>query len=149
MAYCTQADIERTLPRQLLVQLTDDSDMPETVDQVVLDGLIEDAGEVIEGYLRERYVLPLDPTPKLLTKLAVDLVVFALYGRRPETHGEPPKQVLESWRQAFKTLEHIQNGKVTLGATGQPQPEPKSAVIRVNKTPEDRIFGGGFLEKYR
>lgn len=149
MAYCTREDVERALTAQLLVQLTDDSDVPAVVDEEVLDGLIADAGEVIEGYLRDRYVLPVDPPSRLLTVIAVDLVVHSLYGRRPETHGEPPKQVTESWRQAFKTLEHIQQGKVTLGATGKAASSPKSAQIRVNKTAEDRVFGDRFLDQYR
>ncbi|GAB6035875.1 DUF1320 domain-containing protein [Fundidesulfovibrio butyratiphilus] len=147
MAYCVQADLERRLTLPILVDLTDDRVPPEAVDAAVLDAEIAAAGEIVDGHLRGRYVLPLDPAPGLVREIAADLVAYALWGRRPEGKGEPPKNLEKAHDRALKLLREIQAGHVTLGvAAGQPEPAPHAGTARVND--RRRVFGEDTLGRF-
>ena len=74
------------------------------------------ATEIVDGYLRSRYVLPLSQVPTLVRNICLQLARFWLYSRRPEGKGFPDN-VKETHTQALKDLERIQNGKLHLGLT--------------------------------
>lgn len=114
--YCTLADIRATVPENDLIQLTDDAMPPVAVNQVNVDRAITDAGELIDGYLRGRYALPLSPVPGLLNTLAADVAIYRLYARRIKL--TPPDGVTERYRNALKILEQIQADKISLGSEG-------------------------------
>lgn len=141
MAYCTLADIEA--PNEDLIELTDDGDTGE-VDQDNVDKAIGNADELIDGYLRGRYTLPLDPVPGLIRTLSATITLRRLYGRRPRL--AVPDSLSDDYKNALKLLENIQKGLVTLGAptTGEELPvEPVSQV----KAPT-RIFTDDLLDTY-
>jgi phage gp36-like protein len=147
MAYCAQADLERRLTLPILIDLTDDTVPPETVDAAVLDAEIAAAGEIVDGYLRDRYVLPLDPVPGLVREIVADITAYRLWGRRPDTKGEAPKNLDKAHDTALKLLREIQAGKVTLGVTaGQPEAAPHAESVRVNQ--RRREFGDDTLERF-
>lgn len=147
MAYCDQVDLERRLTLPILIDLTDDTVPPQAVDAAVLDAEIAAAGEVVDGYLRDRYVLPLDPIPGLVRGIAADLVAYRLWGRRPEARGEPPKNLEKAHDVAMRMLREIQEGKLTLGvAAGQPEVAPHAGSARVND--RRRVFGDDTLERF-
>lgn len=128
--YCTLADIRATVPENDLIQLTDDTTPPVTVNQVNVDRAITDAGELIDGYLRGRYALPLSPVPGLLNTLAADVAIYRLYARRIKL--TPPEGVTERYKNALKILEQIQSDKISLGAEGSggaATPEAGGAVV--------------------
>lgn len=112
--YCGLADIRATVPENDLVQLTDDAMPPVAVNQANVDRAITDAGELIDGYLRGRYTLPLSPVPGLINTLAADVAIYRLYARRIKL--TPPEGVTERYKNARKLLEQIQSGKISLGA---------------------------------
>ncbi|RLG37866.1 MAG: DUF1320 domain-containing protein, partial [Thermoproteota archaeon] len=113
MSYCTQSDIiSRRVPESELIQLTDDADTG-LVDTGVVDDIIAEAGELIDGFLRHRYDLPLDPVPGLLTVIAVDLCVYALYQRR--AHVDTPQTIIDGHKNSMKLLSSIQRGELDLG----------------------------------
>lgn len=114
MAYCTLANILGIVPNNDLVQLTDDSVPAQIVVTANVDQAIADAGELIDGYLRGRYTLPLSPVPGLITTLTGDIAVYRLYARRVKI--TPPEGVTERYKNALKLLEQIQSGKIALGA---------------------------------
>ena len=148
MAYCTKNDIVMRLPQETLIQLTDDTDAQSSVNDAVLDEHIASAGDVIESYLRQRYVLPIDPVPPLLVEIAVSLTVFGLFARRPQMHEEPPKLWLERNSMGRRMLEQMQSGRITLGGTGRNDPDPHAAEVRVNKRREDRMFTPGLWSRF-
>ena len=114
--YCTLTDIRATVPENDLIQLTDDAMPPVAVNQVNVDRAITDAGELIDGYLRGRYTLPLSPVPGLLNTLAADVAIYRLYARRIKL--TPPEGVTERYKSALKILEQIQSDKISLGSEG-------------------------------
>ncbi|MCF6267630.1 MAG: DUF1320 domain-containing protein [Desulfuromusa sp.] len=115
--YCTQNDIiKRRIPEDDLIQLTDDNDLG-GVDADVVAGIIAEQDELIDGYLRSRYELPLaEPVPGLLTGLAVDLCVHALYSRR--AHIEIPESIDKAYGNALKRLREIQQAVMKLDVAG-------------------------------
>lgn len=133
--YCTLDDIKAVMPANDLVELTDDAIPPAWINQNVVDRAIADAGELIDGYLRGRYTLPLTPVPGLINTLAVDVAIYRLYSRRIKL--TPPEVVSKRFELAGKLLGEIRAGKISLGSentggsgtpeTGGPQfaaPEP-------------------------
>ncbi|MCL2790118.1 MAG: DUF1320 domain-containing protein [Desulfobulbus sp.] len=112
--YCAASDILTIMPETDLIELTDDTIPPADVKVAVVDRAVSDAGELIDGYLRGRYRLPLSPVPGLLNTLAADIAVYRLYARRLRL--TPPETVTERYKNALKLLELIQAGKVALGA---------------------------------
>ena len=112
MPYCTLDDIKRNrIPESVLIQLTDDENLG-VVDEAVVNGAIADADEVIDGFARGRYPLPLTPVPGIVRTWSMDIATYGLYGRRAAF--EPPKTVAERYTTALKLLERVQDGKLKL-----------------------------------
>jgi len=145
MVYITIADLKKVVPEQDLIQLTDDSVPATTINTDNVDRAIADAGELMDGYLRERYSLPLSPVPGLIGTLACDIAVYRLYARRSRL--DPPEGVAERYRNALKLLEKIQDGKITLGAGSAVTPETSADMAAVS-TPGGRIFNRHTLGGY-
>jgi phage gp36-like protein len=134
--YCTLDDLKKIVPDQTLIQLTDDHTPPRAIVTANVDKAIADAGELIDGYLRDRYTLPLSPVPGLIGTLAADIAVYRLYARRAVITA--PDAVAERYKNAIKLLERIQEGKITLGAGGVTTPESSSNAVSM--TSQDRVF---------
>lgn len=113
MPYTTQAEIvSRRIPEDDLIQLTDDDSIG-VVDAAIVASIISEVDEVIDGYLRQRYQLPLASVPGFLTGLAVDLCAYALYERR--AHVDTPEKIEKAAERARRQLREIQRGELDLG----------------------------------
>jgi phage gp36-like protein len=135
MPYCIQSDIEKRIPEDILIELTDD-DGTGMVDTGNVDRAIEDADDEIDSFLGLQYALPLDSVPGLVRRMSVDLAVCNLYGRRP--HLTIPETQKERCDSARKILEKIAAGKLSLGSDS---PSPSSdAGIETTKSKSDRTF---------
>ena len=125
MGYLTREELLAYMPRRAAIELTCDDpyNMPDSPDMAVIDEALESASELIDGYLRGRYSLPLAETPTVLRDLARVIARYRLYERRPE--ADLPEPVAETYGAAVRTLEQIRNGRITLGVleTAAPQPE--------------------------
>lgn len=142
MPYCTLTDIVKAIPEENLIQLTDDEGRG-VMDNSKIEEAINYAEQLIDGYLRGRYSVPLNPVPELIRRLAVDLAVFFLYSRRFELNM--PESMLERKRECIRLLEHIQQGKVLLGIEGQKS--PGHGYYTTNKKAEDREFPKSLLKQ--
>jgi len=143
MPYCVLADITNRISEETVIQLSDDGNLG-VVDQAVVDGAIADAGELIDGYLRGRYILPLDPVPGLVRALSLDLAVYGLYSRRASF--EVPEPVTDRYKNAVKLLSEIQKGNVTLGSAGVETPVATGGAASVSGP--ERIFSRDSLKGY-
>ncbi len=114
------------------------------IDDVKIDDAIAYAGQLIDGYLRGRYTVPLQPVPELVKRLAVDLAVFHLYSRRFEL--DMPQTMVDRRKEIIRLLEQIQQGKVLLGI--ETADSPGQGYYMTNKTAEDRIFSKTHLEQF-
>ncbi len=144
MHYCTRADIGKAIPELTLTQLSNDDPTAELPDESVIEDGVRQAEELVDGYLRGRYDLPLDPVPSVLRDAVVYLTRHWLYQRRPE--GAIPEAVKDSRKDTLKLLESIRDGVVTLGMpTGEAAPEPGKIRARARR----QQFGDDLLERYR
>ena len=71
MHYCTRADIGKAIPELTLTQLSNDDPTAELPDESVIEDGVRQAEELVDGYLRGRYDLPLDPVPSVLRDAVV------------------------------------------------------------------------------
>ncbi|POA25665.1 MULTISPECIES: gp436 family protein [unclassified Pseudomonas] len=132
MRYCTRADIGNAIPEMTLIQLSNDDPAAMSPNENVIEDGVRQAEELVDGYLRGRYNLPLDPVPTVLRDAVVYLARHWLYQRRPE--GALPDAVKDSRKDTIKLLESIRDGVVTLGMpTGHAAPEPGEIRVRVRK----------------
>jgi phage gp36-like protein len=141
--YSTLADITDRIPEENLIQLTDDESLG-AVNEARVSSAIGDADVLIDGYLRGRYPLPLDPVPALIKKLSIDIAVFNIYSRKLEL--EMPDAMSDRYKNAVKVLEHIQSGKISLGTSEGNTPEPGE--YQTNKTSTDRMFPKTVLDGF-
>ena len=112
MPYATQQEMIDRYGERVLRELTDRA-ASGSIDSGVLDQALNDATALIDGYLLERYSLPLSSTPRLLTVLACQVAFYQLH-----PHGAP-EEVRGAYRDAVKTLEAIASGKIAVpGASG-------------------------------
>ncbi|HHR0444921.1 TPA: gp436 family protein [Pseudomonas aeruginosa] len=132
MRYCSRGDIGRAIPELALVQLSSDDPAAQQPDEGVIEDAVRQAEELVDGYLRGRYSLPLDPVPTVLRDAVVYLARHWLYQRRPE--GAIPDAVTDSRKDTVKLLESIRDGVVTLGMpTGEAAPEPGEFKVRARR----------------
>jgi len=96
-----------------LISLTDDNNLG-VIDEETAAGVIADGDAFIDGFLRGKLKLPLDPVPDLIPKLALDIYAYDFYSLKPTF--EMPKTIGERYAAAVKTLQAIQKGDVKLGA---------------------------------
>ncbi|WP_122300387.1 DUF1320 domain-containing protein [Pseudomonas syringae] len=144
MRYCTHADIGRAIPELTLIQLSNDDPAAVAPNESVIEDGVRQAEELVDGYLRGRYELPLVPVPTVLRDAVVYLARHWLYQRRPE--GALPDAVKDSRKDTIKLLESIRDGVVTLGMpSGQATPEPGEIRVR-GRRPQ---FGDDMWERYR
>ncbi len=144
MAYCTQSDLEKIVPELDMIQLTDDDTQPEAVNADNVARAISDAGELVDGYLRDRYALPLDPVPGLINTLTADIAVYRLYARRAQL--DPPAGVAERYKNALNLLGMIQKGSVALGVGALATPEAAADTVAVKSA--TRLFTRETLAGY-
>lgn len=143
MRYCTRADIGNAIPEMTLIQLSNDDPAAMSPNENVIEDGVRQAEELVDGYLRGRYNLPLDPVPTVLRDAVVYLARHWLYQRRPE--GALPDAVKDSRKDTIKLLESIRDGVVTLGMpTGHAAPEPGEIRVRVRK----QQFSADTWERY-
>ncbi len=108
MPYTTRAEMIERFGERELIQLTDRSGAG-IIDEAVLSRAMADADAEIDGYLRERYALPLAAVPPVLARLAANIARYNLYD---EMAPEEPRRRYED---AVRTLKAIAKGEVHLG----------------------------------
>lgn len=112
--YISAQDLTEVLSERSLIELSNDHSRATENNPLVLDKACQYATETVDGYLRSRYLLPLNTVPSIVRNICLQLARFWLYSRRPEGKGFP-ENVKETYAQALKDLERIQSGKLHLG----------------------------------
>lgn len=111
MAYTTQADLITRYGEQMLLGLTDIG-MPAAgqIDTDMVARAISDADAMIDGYLRERYVVPLASPPPEISAISAAIAIWKLHS------FEPGKKIETDYRDALAALKDIAKGLIKLDA---------------------------------
>lgn len=137
MTYASQAMLVKRFGSGMLVALTDRADPPTgQIDAELVAQELGNTDAVINGYVGNRYLLPLDVTPGLVMDLSLVIAIYKLHRFAPD-----PK-IKDDYDQALRTLEHISSGKVKLDAAGiEPASSGASGVQFIDRerslTPEN------------
>jgi len=111
VAYATQGDLLQRMTLQELIQLTDDSRPPTTVNATVVANEIAEGSAVVDSYCRNRYIVPLQPSVDV-TRIVRDVVVYQLYSRRPA--NKMPEVARQRYEDVMALLKDIAIGKASL-----------------------------------
>jgi len=146
--YVTLADVLCVIPMRKLAQITNDDPALAAAgnpDAAVVDRAIEAASHMVDGYLRARHALPLDPVPTIVRELTLNLVCYRLYARRMES--EVSDTIKDQRDYAIRALEHIQSGRITIGDAATQKAAPEAGAIRIKAPPSQ--FGELTLSHWR
>lgn len=143
--YCTLTDLKQDISEKELEQLTDDERLG-AINETRINAIIADASELIDGFLRGRYTLPLSPVPTVIKTIAKEITIYRIFLRKKRQ--TITKEMTDNYNAQIKLLEKIQKGEITLGVDETPTPEQGEGAYKTNKTSEDRVFSKSELEKY-
>ena len=107
--YCSIQDIKDDLTEKVVAQLSNDEN-PNLVNEEIVNKYISESSQLIEGFLRSRYELPLSNEHAILKKVCIDIVKYELYKRR----GKVFDNIQNLYKDGIATLEKIQKGMITL-----------------------------------
>lgn len=136
--YCSAQDIIDYKTEKEVAMLTNDT-VPSIVDRNVLEKIILDASDYINGFLYGRYSLPLIGSHTIIKKICVDLVYYELYKRR----NKLTELIQSLYSEANKTLDKLQRGIITLDE-GTPEARP-TFILRNDRKP---LIDPEVLENY-
>ncbi len=109
-AYCTSDDLTTRYGALALLEVSD-RDGDGVADAGVVAAACADATELMDGYLGERYSLPLTPVTGIVLGWACAIAWFRLY-------LSPPEEVRQAYLDALDQLERARTGKLVLQANG-------------------------------
>lgn len=113
MPYATPDDLNARLGADLLAFLADD-DGDAAPDADILNAALDDATAKIDAMLARRYVVPFDPVPERLVRIAVTLAVGHLYLRRREAM---PRETAVACSRARAELRDLATARAVLPET--------------------------------
>lgn len=126
MSYAAKSDIEarlhvEDLRRMCFFGVPDDYETTELYDAARDDAVetrcltaLADAADFMDGFLAERYAVPVSPVPGVLRTLNADIAVYYLHALKQGPEGTQWEKRYEA---AVKMLEKFQKGEVSLGAS--------------------------------
>lgn len=107
MSYCTYDDLVNAFGQEEILQLTD-RDRNGRQDDDVMEEAQAFAESLVDGYLRERYSVPLLIPPKNLVGIVCDIVRYRLYNK------DPTELVVIRYEAAIQWLKDVARGLVRL-----------------------------------
>lgn len=141
MAYITQEILEKYIPREEIVRLTDDENTG-SVNNDRLTEAINIASNEFENYVRDIYDVGSFPgqLPDQINQLICDITIYHLYKRRYRL--EMPESIVNIYNMAISQLNRIAKGELQVNL-----PKKTTAgFIKINKTEDDRIFSKDTLD---
>jgi len=137
--YCTVIDMIEAIGKRDLAQLSNDIN-PEVVNETLVNNYITDASNLIDGYLRSKYTLPLQNSHTIIKKICIDIVRYELYKRR---NNKVYEGIGELYKQSLSSLEKIQKGIIVINE-GNPLIKNSLCYV-VDKSP---VFPESLNENY-
>lgn len=149
MPYTTVENLITLIPKQELINLTNDTAPATDIAMDKVDSAISYADEYINSYLRNKYVLPLKYVPELIVQVATDITAYRLYSRRPR---KLPEHIKESFDNATQILKSLQKEHMILDL---PSEHPDKTVTKpaqmivTSSSSSSRIFNDRVMNSFR
>ncbi|MGS0496369.1 gp436 family protein [Pseudoalteromonas mariniglutinosa] len=127
MAYATITAMQQRFGERDLIYLSEREDSPaDVINTAVIEQAINDASDVINGYLAGRYELPLVTVPNLLEQFCCDIARYKL------GTNDVPEHVETRYKDAIKFLMSVAKGELSIGvdALGQDAKVQDTATIQ-------------------
>ncbi|TMO98721.1 DUF1320 domain-containing protein [Pseudoalteromonas sp. S3260] len=127
MAYATITAMQQRFGERELIYLSEREDGPvDVINTAVIEQAINDASDVINGYLAGRYELPLVTVPNLLEQFCCDIARYKL------GTNDVPEHVETRYKDAIKFLMSVAKGELSIGvdALGQDAKVQDTATIQ-------------------
>jgi phage gp36-like protein len=136
MVYASQQDMIKAFGERELVDLTDRND-PRThlVDAEVVTAALEAASAKIDGYIGNRYKLPLATVPAVLKGACCDLARYELWDINA------PEIVVQRRKDAIQLLKDISNGVLGLGADAAGASVVEESSNTISMQSGGKVFG--------
>lgn len=97
-----------------------------------LEAALEDASDEIDAYVGARRELPLDPVPRVLQRLCVEIGIY----RRADSADRGTEEMRRRYGDGIRLLKDIQAGKASLGpADPDPPARAESPAVSVESNP--------------
>lgn len=113
MAYCSYNDLVLAFGENEVVNMLD-RDRDGIEDDGVVDDGIAFASDLIDGYLRERYSLPVSSVPRNLVGVACDIARYRYY------QDQPTDLVVMRYQAALDWLRDVSKGIVNIEIIDEP-----------------------------
>lgn len=145
--YCNLDEIKSIIPQKDLINLTNDTTPSDTINEDIIEDCSEFADELINSYIRKRYLLPLKYVPKIISKIAADITAYRLYSRRL---NKIPEQIQRNCEYAIDNLKLLKDGQIVLDVSGTSNAGnlSLSSTYLSNKTTQDRIFNDSVMRTF-
>ena len=127
MAYATITAMQQRFGERDLIYLSERDDAPaDVINTAIIEQAINDASDVINGYLAGRYELPLVTVPNLLEQFCCDIARYKL------GTNDVPEHVETRNKDAIKFLMSVAKGELSIGvdALGQDAKVQDTATIQ-------------------
>lgn len=124
MSYATLQQLTDRYGAQMLVLLTDRAEIATgTIDPAVIDRALADTDAMIDGFLMDRYILPIAAIPPLLADIAQVIAIWKLHRHQPN------EKIEKDYKEAMSLLDRIAKGAVRLPVDGvEPATSPTNGV---------------------
>lgn len=117
MSYASYDDLVTRFGETKLAQLTcQGGPLGRIPDKAVIEAVLTDATEMIEGYAAGRYVTPLSPVPAPVRRWCADMALYYLYAGI----GKVPEDVRKAFEDALAGLKDMARGVIVFQSEGVP-----------------------------
>lgn len=140
--YTTLAELLKEFTPEELARLTGDPSGA-NIDQTRINYAIENACNMIDSFLRERFNVPFLPVPAMIKFIANELTIANLY-EYFNHNGFVPPTIAKRKSYAMYLLRQVQNGDLQLDKT-ENQHRP---ILISNKERNNRLFDTDFLDNF-
>ena len=117
--YATGDDLVEELTEERALELTDDENtgnLNAPLVQARLSDTLVDASALIDSYAGGRYVVPMVPTPPIVSRYTTTIATYYCHLRRPNV----PDSVQLAYDHAIAWLKDVSKGTVVIGETEEP-----------------------------
>ena len=97
-----------------------------------LEAALDDATDEIDAYVGARHELPLDPVPRVLQRLCVEIGIY----RRADSADRGTEEMRKRYEDAIRLLKDIQSGRASLGVADPDAPaRAESPAVSIDSSP--------------